>query len=74
MTYPFEGCPTQPLIDVANITLKNVSSTGGFFPPGVIRCNQTNTCKDINFYDVNITGWWEGMNWGYISEYAYGDV
>lgn len=74
MTYPFEACPTQPLIDVQNITLRNVSSQGGFLPPGIIRCNQTNPCRDMNFENVHIDGWWRDMNWTFISEYAYGNV
>lgn len=72
MVYPFEHCDTQPLIDVQNITVRNLNSTGGFLPPGIIRCNETNTCKDINFEDVNIKGWWEDMGWGWISEWSYG--
>lgn len=72
MTYPFEKCETQPKIDVQNITLKNVSSESGILPPGIIRCNATNPCKDINFEDVNIKGWWNAMNWTFISEYADG--
>ena len=75
MTYPFGGaCPTQPLIDIQNITLRNISSYGGFLPPGLVRCNETNPCRDINFEDVDIRGWWEGMDLTFISEYAYGNV
>mmetsp|Transcript_11044 Transcript_11044/g.16776 ORF Transcript_11044/g.16776 Transcript_11044/m.16776 type:complete len:144 (-) Transcript_11044:247-678(-) len=60
--YPFAGgCETQPRIDVANITLRNVEQRGGFFPPGIVRCNETNPCHDINFDNVKVTGWWEGM-------------
>jgi hypothetical protein len=40
----------------------------------VIRCNATNSCDQINFENVNITGWWEIMEWNYITEYAYGSV
>jgi hypothetical protein len=72
MTYPFGSCETQPFIDVQNITIRNLESHGGFLPPGVIRCNQTNACYDINFENVNITGWWEAMNWGFITEFAHG--
>ena len=38
----------------------------------MIRCNATNSCDQINFENVNITGWWEIMDWTYITEYAYG--
>lgn len=74
MTYPFDKCDTQALIDIRNITLKNVESTGGLLPPGVIRCNATNPCKDINLIDVKMNGWWKDMNWTFISEYADGKV
>ena len=63
MTYPFGGCETQPLIDVRNITIRRMNSTGGILPPGIVRCNETNPCTDINFEDVNISGWWESMDW-----------
>jgi len=74
MTYPLKPCETQPFIDFRNITLKNVHSEGGFFPPGIIRCNASNPCQDINLIDVNVTGWWKDMGWTYISEYAYGSA
>jgi len=74
MTYPFDKCDTQPLIDIRNITLKNVESTGGLLPPGIIRCNATNPCKDINLINVKMNGWWKDLNWTFISEYADGQV
>lgn len=74
MLYPLGGCETQPLIDVNNITLKNVTSKSGFLPPGIIRGNSTNPMKNINFIDVKIEGWWQDMGWSFISEYAYGSV
>lgn len=74
MLYPLGGCETQPLIDVRNITLKNVTSHSGFLPPGIIRGNETNPMTDINFEDVKVTGWWKDMGWTFISEYAYGNV
>jgi hypothetical protein len=54
--------------------LRNIESHGGILPPGVIRCNVTNTCKDINFDNVKIDGWWTDMKWSFISEYANGSV
>lgn len=74
MTYPLQSCQTQPLIDVRNITLKNVTSESGLLSPGIIRCNSTNPCEEINFIDVNIDGWWKDMNWTFISEYAHGSA
>ena len=51
-----------------------MTSKGGFLPPGVIRCNESNPCTGINFENVNIEGWWEKMEWSFISEYASGLV
>ena len=48
--------------------------TGGFLSPGVIRCNESNPCTGMNFENVNIEGWWEKMEWSFISEYSYGNV
>jgi hypothetical protein len=72
MTYPLGGCDTQAKIDVRNITLRDINSTGGILPPGVIRCNETNVCTDINLENVNIDGWWSEMGWSFITEYALG--
>lgn len=74
MTYPFEDCPTQPLIDVRNITLKNIESQGGLLSPGIIRCNASNPCNDINLHNIKMDGWWRDMNWTFITEYVDGDV
>ena len=73
MTYPLGGCSTQPRIDISNITIRNLNSTGGFLPPGVIRCNETNPCTNLNFENVDIRGWWEEMEWGFITEFAHGN-
>ncbi len=52
MLYPLNPvCPTQPLITVRNITLKNVHSYGGYIV-GIVRCNETNPCTGINFINV----------------------
>ena len=72
MLYPFGGCETQPLIDMNNITLRNVSSTAGWLPPGVIRCNETNPCHGFVFEDVNIEGWFNIFGLDYITENVYG--
>mmetsp|Transcript_35005 Transcript_35005/g.25482 ORF Transcript_35005/g.25482 Transcript_35005/m.25482 type:complete len:119 (-) Transcript_35005:237-593(-) len=60
-----------------NIVLRNITSTGGFFPPGIIRCNETNPCTGFEFTDVQSDGWWNSgifrfFHIGYISEHAYG--
>lgn len=77
MFYPIGGCETQPLIDMDNVILRNITSTGGFLPPGIIRCNETNPCTGFEFTDVQVDGWWNSgifrlFHIGYISENAYG--
>lgn len=74
MTYPLQACETQPLIDVRNITLKDINSTGGPLPAGIIRCNETNPCEDISFENVHMTSWWNDMEWSWITEYANGEA
>ena len=73
MLYPFIlECETQPRITITNITLRNIASTEGVFPPGIIRCNETNPCHGLNFDNVYVTGWFTVLNYGYITENAYG--
>lgn len=57
MLYPLGGdehCPTNPLVTIANVSLRNVTMTGGVFPP-VMRCNETNPCTGFEFVDVQIS-------------------
>jgi len=75
MIYPLNrDCPTQPLITVANITLRNVTSHGGLLPPGIIRCNETHPCTGINFENVHVSGWWSFFKLNFIVEQATGSV
>lgn len=74
MTYPIGGCETQPLITVSNITLNNVKQYGSILPPGIIRCNETNPCTGFNFTNVQATGWWQYLGFGYITENIEGTV
>lgn len=74
MFYPFGGCETQPLITVANITLKNVKQYHNLLPPGVIRCNETHQCGGFEFDEVTADGWWKYLGLGYITENVYGKV
>ncbi len=49
------NCPTQPLVTVSRITLKNVIAVDTvplFEGPGVVLCDQVNPCKDIVFDNV----------------------
>jgi hypothetical protein len=48
----FEELPNILRITVRNITLRNIKSTGGLLPPGIIRCNETNPCTGFVFDNV----------------------
>jgi len=70
MFYPLnKTCPTQPRITISDITLRNVTSSGGLLPAGIIRCNETNPCKNFNFENVDIRSeFWDTLGQGYIVE------
>ena len=72
MFYPFGGCETQPLITVANITLRNVQQYHTILPPGIVRGNETHPTTGIVFDNVNASGWWKWLGLGYITESVYG--
>ena len=74
MIYPLnKDCPTQPLIDISNITLRNISSTGGLLPAGIIRCNASNPCTNFTFDNVDVRSqFWDSLGYGYITEYTEG--
>lgn len=54
--FPFvPSCPTQPLVTIRNVTLRNVIATDTiptFEGPGVILCDPANPCQDIIFENV----------------------
>ncbi len=73
MLYPIlPNCATQPRVTVRNITLRNVYSTSGVLPPGIIRCNATNPCRDFVFDNVFVSGWFTYFDYGYITENVIG--
>ena len=76
MFYPFDPkgtCFTQPLIDVRNITLENVTVHKSLLFPIIVRCNSTNPCSDINFIDVRADQWRIGKaDKGYVCENVKG--
>jgi polygalacturonase len=75
MLYPLvEKCDTEPRITIRNITVKNVDVHGGVFPPGIIRCNETNPCTGFHFENVKVSGWYVNPNVGYITEHVQGTV
>ena len=74
MLYPLGSCPTQPLIKVADITLRNITQTGNYLPPGIIRCNVTEPCTGFVFDNVQYKGWWNLFGYGYITQNVIGTV
>lgn len=71
MLYPLDKhCETQPLITMSDITLRNVTSTRGLLPAGILRCNETNPCTGFVFEDVSITSpLWDILGYGWITEF-----
>ena len=74
MFYPFGSCYAQPLIYMANVTLKDIRQHGSILPPGIVRCNETLPCTGIVFENVQATGWWSILGLGYITENIFGTV
>ena len=69
--FPLPGftCPTQPLVPVTRLTLRNVTSVGSLLSPGLLRCANSSQggapCDGWAFSDVNFTsasGWPLGQN------------
>uniref|UniRef100_A0A7S1GE72 Endo-polygalacturonase n=1 Tax=Bicosoecida sp. CB-2014 TaxID=1486930 RepID=A0A7S1GE72_9STRA len=55
--YPIvKTCPTQPRVTIRDITLSNVTFTGGLTLPGVLLANASNPYTNIVFDNVNNTG------------------
>jgi hypothetical protein len=75
MLYPLmKRCDTQPRITVRNITLRNIHSRGGYLV-GIVRCNATNPCTNINFENVNHDGFFSDFkDNSWITENVYGSV
>lgn len=74
MFYPLnKDCPTQPRIDISDITLRNITSTGGYLPAGILRCNETNPCTNIVFENVDVrSSVWDTLHESYITENVHG--
>jgi len=76
MLYPFDKkgtCATQPRVTLRNITLDDIKIHKSFLYPYTIRCNVSNPCTEINFYDVQTDMWQIGRpDTGYVCEYAMG--
>jgi hypothetical protein len=74
MLYPIiKTCETQPRVPITNLTLRNVTGTGGILSPGIIRCNETVPCRGFTFDRVNIQAGWIGGG-SFICENVYGNV
>ena len=72
MLYPHGPCETQPLIDMNNITLKDITVKGSVLTPGIIRCNETNPCHGFVFDNVQMDAWYNDKGYGFITENVYG--
>ena len=51
---PGKHCPTDPLVTIDTITLRNINIHGGVLSPGVLLCNSTNPCTNFIFDNVNV--------------------
>jgi hypothetical protein len=76
MFYPFDPkgkCETQPRVNITNVKLKNIQIRNSLLFPIVLRCNETNPCKNIQFENVEARGWLIGKkNKGYVCENVLG--
>lgn len=72
--YPYgEHCETQPLVTIKDITLRNVTSSGGLLPAGTLRCNEANPCLNFLFEDVQVHApFWDLFKHGFITENVHG--
>jgi hypothetical protein len=54
--YPIlnSSCPTQPCVPVTRLTIKNFTAGNTVLSPGILRCNESNPCRDFLFDGVNI--------------------
>ncbi len=78
MLYPFDKkgtCTTQSLVSLRNITLDNIKIHKSLLYPVTIRCNVSNPCTEINFYNVTTDEWQIGQkDKGYVCEFASGNA
>lgn len=49
--------PPQPLVNITNILLQNITSHSGWLNAGVLRCAESNPCRGITLDDVHVSGW-----------------
>ena len=63
--------PPQPLVNVTNIILQNVTSDGGWLNAGVLRCAASNPCRGFVFDNVTVKGWASSF---YVCENVEGKV
>ena len=49
--------PPQPLVNITNILLQNVTSHSGWLNAGVLRCAESNPCRGITLDNVHVSGW-----------------
>lgn len=76
MFYPFgrrSSCATQPRVTMRNIKFKDIHIKNSLLFPILMRCNESNICKNISFENVQAHGWGIGKkDKGYVCEHVEG--
>ena len=57
-----------------NIELHNVTTYGGLFPAGIIRCDPTWPCTGFVWDNVHHHSFWRLLGYGFITENTEGTV
>jgi len=65
---------TQPRVSVNNITFDGIHMQDVLWPqPGVLRCNATNPCDGIDFFDVSLhSSIWNSTTFNWVCEQTHG--
>jgi Glycosyl hydrolases family 28 len=54
--FPKKDCPTNPLVSITNVTLRNIRMTTSHSTyAGAIRCNKNNPCTGFKFENIRLT-------------------
>jgi hypothetical protein len=76
LLYPYDPhhtCSTQPLITISRVSLLNVSIHHSLLYPVIIRCNETNPCRQFRFENVRADRWDIGQHpAGMVCEHVQG--
>jgi polygalacturonase len=61
----------QPLVNITNILLQNITSEKGWMNAGVLRCAESNPCRGFTLDGVHVSGWASSF---YVCENTEGTV